>query len=181
MSENPVPSLLDTQHMDGYLERLAREISAACGHEEGLVLVGIRSRGLPLAWRLAKKLGNLLGKEVPVGSLDIALYRDDLTEKAGAPIIGPTEIPFSLRNRTVVLVDDVLFTGRTIRAALDALQDFGRPRRVLLAVLVDRGGRELPIQGDFVGLKLEIPRHQRVSVKIAEVDGVDGVFLETKA
>ena len=181
MSENPVPSLLDTQHMDGYLERLAREISAACGHEEGLVLVGIRSRGLPLAWRLAKKLGNLLGKEVPVGSLDIALYRDDLTEKAGAPIIGPTEIPFSLRNRTVVLVDDVLFTGRTIRAALDALQGFGRPRRVLLAVLVDRGGRELPIQGDFVGLKLEIPRHQRVSVKIAEVDGVDGVFLETRS
>ncbi|HQL49267.1 MAG TPA: phosphoribosyltransferase family protein, partial [Holophaga sp.] len=99
----------------------------------------------------------------------------------GAPIIGPTEIPFSLRNRTVVLVDDVLFTGRTIRAALDALQDFGRPRRVLLAVLVDRGGRELPIQGDFVGLKLEIPRHQRVSVKIAEVDGVDGVFLETRS
>jgi len=181
MSENPVPSLLDTQHMDGYLERLAREISAACGHEEGLVLVGIRSRGLPLAWRLAKKLGNLLGKEVPVGSLDIALYRDDLTEKAGAPIIGPTEIPFSLRNRTVVLVDDVLFTGRTIRAALDALQDFGRPRRVLLAVLVDRGGRELPIQGDFIGLKLEIPRHQRVSVKIAEVDGMDGVFLETRS
>ena len=181
MSPSQAPCLLDPRQMDAYLQRLSREIAAAFGHEEGLVLVGIRSRGLPLAWRLAKKLGNLLGKEVPVGSLDIALYRDDLTEKAGAPIIGPTEIPFSLRNRTVVLVDDVLFTGRTIRAALDALQDFGRPRRVLLAVLVDRGGRELPIQGDFVGLKLEIPRHQRVSVKIAEVDGVDGVFLETRS
>lgn len=181
MPDASAPCLLDAQHMEGYLQRLAREIAAAFGHEEGLVLVGIRSRGLPLAERLAAKLGEALAREVPVGILDISLYRDDLTEKAGAPIVRPTEIPFGLKDKTVVLVDDVLFTGRTIRAALDALQDYGRPLRVWLAVLVDRGGRELPIQADFVGLKLEIPRTQRVSVKVVEVDQVDGVFLESRS
>ncbi len=181
MPDVSMPCLLDAHHLGGYLDRLAREIAAAFGHEEGLVLIGIRSRGLPLAQRLARALSDRMGRDIPVGSLDISLYRDDLTEKAGAPIVGPTEIPFGLRNRTVVLVDDVLFTGRTVRAALDALQDFGRPRRVWLAVLVDRGGRELPIQADFTGLKLEIPRHQRVSVKVSEIDAVDGVFLETRS
>ena len=105
---------------------------------------------------------------------------DDLTEKAGSPIVRPTEIPFPLSGRTVVLVDDVLFTGRTVRAGLDALLDHGRPKRVWLAALVDRGGRELPIQADFVGLKLEIPSDQRVSVKVRELDNVDGVFLEAR-
>lgn len=181
MSPSQAPCLLDPRQMDAYLQRLSREIAAAFGHEEGLVLVGIRSRGLPLAERLSTKLGELLGREVPVGVLDITLYRDDLTEKTGSPIVRPTEIPFPLKGRVVVLVDDVLFTGRTVRAGMDALLDHGRPKRVWLAVLVDRGGRELPIQADFVGLKLEVPMNQRVSVCVQEVDGQDGVFLEGRS
>ncbi|MBS1767933.1 MAG: bifunctional pyr operon transcriptional regulator/uracil phosphoribosyltransferase PyrR, partial [Acidobacteria bacterium] len=117
----------------------------------------------------------------PVGALDITLYRDDLTEKAGAPIVRPTEIPFSLKEKTVLLVDDVLYTGRTIRSALDALLDHGRPRKVLLATLVDRGGRELPIQGDFTGATLSVEPGQRISVRLKEIDGEDGVYLEEKA
>lgn len=181
MTEANAPCLLDPQQLDAYLLRLAREIVAAFGHEESLVLVGIRSRGLPLAERLVAKIKDLTGREVPLGVLDITLYRDDLTELAGSPILKPTEMPFGLKGRTVVLVDDVLFTGRTVRCALDALQDHGRPKRVWLAVLVDRGGRELPIQGDFVGLKLEVPRTQRVSVKVMEIDQMDGVFLQSRS
>lgn len=171
-------NLLDAQQMEAYLLRLSREIAAAFGHDNTLVLLGIRTRGLPLAERLAAKLSDSLGREIPVGSLDITLYRDDLTELSGSPVLRSTDIPFGLKGRTVVLVDDVLFSGRTIRAALDALLDHGRPKRVWLAVLVDRGGRELPVQADFVGLKLEIPNDKRVSVKLAEIDQTDGVFLE---
>ncbi len=181
MNAPAAPCLLDAQQMDSYLSRLGREIAAEFGQEENLVLIGIRSRGLPLAERLALKLRETLGKEIPVGILDITLYRDDLTEKSGAPIIRPTEIPFSLKNRAVVLVDDVVFSGRTVRAGLDALLDHGRPKRVWYAVLVDRGGRELPIQPDFTGLKLEVSKQQRVSVKVREIDGEDGVFLEGRA
>lgn len=177
---HPVPCLLDAAQMDHTLGRLAREIAAVFGEEDSLVLVGIRSRGLPLAERLAPMLKGILGKEVPVGSLDISLYRDDLTELMGAPIVRPTEIPFGLKGKSVVLVDDVIFTGRTVRAALDALQDYGRPRRVWYSVLVDRGGRELPIQPDFTGLKLELPLNQRVSVRVQEIDQVDGVFIQTQ-
>lgn len=181
MTDAHAPCLLDAQQMDAYLLRVSREIAAAFGHDENLVLVGIRSRGLPLAERLGAKLNTILNRDVPIGILDISLYRDDLTEMAGSPIVRPTEIPFRLKGKTVVLVDDVLFTGRTIRAALDALQDHGRPSRVWLAVLVDRGGRELPIQADFVGLKLEVPLNQRVSVRVVEIDKVDGVFLEGRS
>ncbi|MBP1626549.1 MAG: transcriptional regulator [Holophagaceae bacterium] len=172
--------LLDAERMESHLQRLCREIAAAFGTDQSLALLGIRSRGLPLAERLAVKLSAILGQEVPVGVLDITLYRDDLSEGAGVPLVRPTEIPFSLKGRTVVLVDDVLFSGRTIRAALDALLDHGRPKRVWLAVLVDRGGRELPIQADFLGLKLDVADNQRVSVKVREIDGTDGVFLETR-
>lgn len=178
MTDVHAPCLLDAQQMEAYLLRISREITAAFGHDESLVLVGIRTRGLPLAERLAKKLSESLGREIPVGILDITLYRDDLTELAGSPILRSTEIPFALKGRTVVLVDDVLFSGRTIRAAMDALLDHGRPKRVWLAVLVDRGGRELPIQADFVGLKLEISNDKRVSVKLAEIDNMDGIFME---
>ncbi len=181
MPEATAPCLLDAKQMESFLQRLCREIAAAFGSDESLVLVGIRSRGLPLAERLAGMLRGTMAKEVPVGVLDITLYRDDLTEKAGSPIVRPTEIPFALTGRTVVLVDDVLFTGRTVRAGMDALLDHGRPKRVWLAVLVDRGGRELPIQADFVGLKLEVAWNQRVSVKVQEVDQVDGVFLEPRS
>jgi pyrimidine operon attenuation protein/uracil phosphoribosyltransferase len=175
------PCLLDAKQMETHLQRLCREIVAAFGDDGSLALLGIRTRGLNLAERLSAMLAHILQKEVPLGVLDITLYRDDLSELAGSPIVRPTEIPFSLKGRTVVLVDDVIFTGRTIRAAMDGLLDHGRPRRVWLAALVDRGGRELPIQPDFVGLKLDLPRDQRVSVKVEEVDGEDGVHIEARA
>lgn len=172
------PCPLDAAQMEATLQRLAGELSAH--GSEGLVLLGIRSRGLPLAERLGALLEKTLQKPVPVGALDITLYRDDLTEKVGTPLVRPTEIPFPLKDRTVVLVDDVLYTGRTIRAALDALLDFGRPKAVRLAVLVDRGGRELPIQADFVGLKVDVGPGQRVSVHVKELDGEDAVLLESR-
>ena len=178
----PGPCQLDASQMDATLRRMAGEIAARL-EGQPLVVLGIRSRGLPLAERLAAALPPTAGpggKTVPVGALDITLYRDDLTERAGSPIVRPTEIPFSLKDKTVVLVDDVLYTGRTIRAALDALLDHGRPQKVVLAVLVDRGGRELPIQGDFVGLRLDVAEGQRVSVKVRDLDGEDGVYLEEK-
>ena len=177
MIQSSAPCLIDAQQMEASVQRLAREIAAALGSDESLVLLGIRTRGLPLAERLAAQLRELLSKDVPVGVLDITLYRDDLIDHHGVPIVRPTEIPFALKGRTVVLVDDVLFSGRTIRAALDALLDHGRPKRVRLAALVDRGGRELPIQADFVGMKLEVPATQRVSVRVREIDQEDGVFL----
>jgi pyrimidine operon attenuation protein/uracil phosphoribosyltransferase len=154
---------------------------AAFGNNESLALLGIRTRGLHLAERLSTMLQDILRKEIPLGALDITLYRDDLSELTGSPIVRPTEIPFTLKDRTVVLVDDVIFTGRTIRAAMDALLDHGRPDRIWLAVLADRGGRQLPIQPDFMGLKLDVPLDRRVSVKVQEVDGVDGVFLEGRS
>jgi pyrimidine operon attenuation protein/uracil phosphoribosyltransferase len=180
MPDAQAPCLLDAKQMEIHLQRLCREIAAAFGDDETLALLGIRTRGLHLAERLAAMLEHVLQREIPLGVLDITLYRDDLSEMAGSPIVRPTEIPFSLKGRTVVMVDDVIFTGRTIRAALDALLDHGRPHRVWLAALVDRGGRELPIQADFMGLKLDVPLTQRVSVRVKEVDGDDCVLLETR-
>ena len=181
MSDIQAPCLLDARQVEVHLQRLCREIVAAFGNNESLALVGIRTRGLFLAQRLAAMLEHILQKEIPLGALDITLYRDDLSELAGSPIVRPTEIPFTLKDRTLVLVDDVLFTGRTIRAAMDALLDHGRPDRIWLAALVDRGGRQLPIQADFMGIKLDVPLTQRVSVKVQEVDAVDGVFLEARS
>jgi pyrimidine operon attenuation protein/uracil phosphoribosyltransferase len=169
---------LDAQQMDATLRQLARGILDNLGADANLVLLDIRSRGLPLAERMGLMLEELKGQTVPVGALDITLYRDDLTEKAGTPIVRPTEIPFSLKERVVLLVDDVIYTGRTVRAALDALLDHGRPRCVRLAVLVDRSGRELPIQPDFTGLKVAVKTTQRIAVHVKERDGDDGVFLE---
>ena len=172
---------LDATQMDEVLRRMAREIAARIPEDEPLVLLGIRTRGLPLAERLGFALAEEALRVAPVGALDITLYRDDLTEKAGAPIVRPTEIPFSLKGKTIVLVDDVLYSGRTIRSALDALLDHGRPRKVLLAALVDRGGRELPIQADFAGATLTVEPGQRVAVRLKEIDGEDGVYLESKS
>ena len=172
------PCPMDPSQVEATLQGLAADLRARVAPEEELVLLGIRSRGLPLAERLADRLGAGGGPRIPVGALDITLYRDDLTEMVGRPIVRPTEIPFTLKDRTVVLVDDVLYTGRTIRAALDALLDHGRPRRVMLLVLADRGGRELPIQADLAGIKVEVPRGHRVSVRLKEIDGVDAVTLE---
>ena len=171
---------LDAAQLDATLDRMSEDLAIRLGPDEPIAVLGIRSRGLPLAERLAARLSAATRHAVPMGALDITLYRDDLTEQAGAPIVRPTEIPFTLKERTVVLVDDVLYSGRTIRAALDALLDHGRPRKVLLAVLVDRGGRELPIQADVIGLTLKVEWGQRVSVKVKELDGEDGVFVEPK-
>lgn len=169
---------LDERQMEATVRRLAQELLDQVGPDTGIVLLGIRSRGLPLADRLGTLLREMSGGPVPVGALDITLYRDDLTEKAGMPIVRPTEIPFSLKDKVVVLVDDVVYTGRTIRAALDALLDHGRPHCVRLLALVDRGGRELPIQPDFTGLKVTVGPRQRIAVHVRERDGDDGVYLE---
>ncbi|NTV74091.1 MAG: bifunctional pyr operon transcriptional regulator/uracil phosphoribosyltransferase PyrR [Holophaga sp.] len=180
MPQANAPCLLDAKQMEVHLQRLCREISAVFGSDASIALLGIRTRGLYLAERLKAMLESNLQKEIPLGVLDIALYRDDLSELAGSPIVRPTEIPFSLKDRSVILVDDVLFTGRTIRAALDALLDHGRPKRVWLAVLVDRGGRELPIQAEFVGIKMDVAMTNRVSVHMKDVDGEDAVLLESR-
>ncbi len=172
------PCPMDPGQMEAALRRLAADLVARLQPEEEVVLLGIRSRGLPLAERLAILLRAATGAQVPVGSLDITLYRDDLTEMVGSPIVRPTEIPFTLKERTVVLVDDVLYTGRTVRAALDALLDHGRPHRVMLLVLADRSGRELPIQADLAGLRVEVPPGHRVAVKLKEIDGEDSVTVE---
>ena len=151
---------MNAQDIERAVRRLAREIAErarAAGAERELAIVGVRRGGVHLAERLRKELSRALGAEPPAGTLDIALYRDDLAEKGATPVIGPTDVTFPVQGKTIVLVDDVLYTGRTVRAALDELVDFGRPRRVWLAVLVDRGGRELPIAADFAGAKVEVP------------------------
>jgi pyrimidine operon attenuation protein/uracil phosphoribosyltransferase len=161
------------------LTRIAHEILERNRGVEELALVGIRTRGVPIAKRLAKAIQEINGHEVPTGALDITLYRDDLMRTAvGAqPVIRKTEIPFSIDDRRILLVDDVLYTGRTIRAALDALIEFGRPRVIQLVVLVDRGHRELPIKADYVGKNLPTSRTQSVQVHLMEIDGRDEVEI----
>ncbi len=171
--------LMDQSEIDRALDRIALEILEANHGTEDLVLVGIRTRGVYLAQRLAEKIQQREGIEIPVGILDITLYRDDLTAVGPQPIIRKTEIPFRITSMKVVLVDDVLYTGRTIRAALDALIDFGRPKTIQLAVLVDRGLRELPIREDYVGLKLTTTADESVKVMLEEVDGAEEVQLRT--
>jgi pyrimidine operon attenuation protein/uracil phosphoribosyltransferase len=161
------------------LERLTDEIMAKHRDLEELVLVGIRTGGAFLAQRLAAIMGRRTSRPVRVGVLDITLYRDDWTQLSHKPLVGKTELPGSIDDQEVVLVDDVLFTGRTVRAALDALIDYGRPRRIELAVLVDRGGRELPIQPDYVGRALELPPGQRVNVYLREMGRPDEVAIES--
>jgi pyrimidine operon attenuation protein/uracil phosphoribosyltransferase len=161
------------------LTRIAHEILERNRGVEELALVGIRTRGVPIAKRLAKAIHEINGHEVPTGALDITLYRDDLMRTAvGAqPVIRKTEIPFSIDDRRILLVDDVLYTGRTIRAALDALIEFGRPRVIQLVVLVDRGHRELPIKADYVGKNLPTSQTQSVQVHLMEIDGRDEVEI----
>ncbi|WP_043802004.1 bifunctional pyr operon transcriptional regulator/uracil phosphoribosyltransferase PyrR [Deinococcus gobiensis] len=173
----PKATILSGDEVRRALTRIAHEIVERNRGAEQLALIGIHTRGIPLAARLAAKLSELEGVEVPTGRLDITLYRDDLTEIAQQPIIRDTQVPFDLRNRRVVLVDDVLYTGRTVRAALDALIDLGRPESIQLAVLVDRGHRELPIRADYVGKNLPTARSEQVKVKLRESDGEDVVEL----
>ncbi|KQR27961.1 MULTISPECIES: bifunctional pyr operon transcriptional regulator/uracil phosphoribosyltransferase PyrR [Deinococcus] len=173
----PKATILSGDEVRRALTRIAHEIVERNRGAEQLALIGIHTRGIPLAARLAAKLSELEGVEVPTGRLDITLYRDDLTEIAQQPIIRDTQVPFDLRRRRVVLVDDVLYTGRTVRAALDALIDLGRPESIQLAVLVDRGHRELPIRADYVGKNLPTARSEQVKVKLQESDGEDVVEL----
>jgi pyrimidine operon attenuation protein / uracil phosphoribosyltransferase len=172
--------LMDAERLRRTLLRMAHEIVEKQPDVRSTVLVGIRTRGVPLAQRLAKMIAEAEGVLPPVGALDITLYRDDLTTIAAHPVIQGTDIPVSIDGRTVVLVDDVLYTGRTVRAALDELIDFGRPDRIRLAVLVDRGHRELPIRADHVGKTLTTRRDEVVQVRLRESDGDDRVVLLEK-
>jgi pyrimidine operon attenuation protein / uracil phosphoribosyltransferase len=158
------------------LARIAHEIVER-ERTDGLVLVGIADRGDHLALRLAREIATIEGGVIPVGVLDITFYRDDIGMTAEAPEVHETRIPFDITGRTVILVDDVLFTGRTIRAAMDALTDLGRARRIRLAVLVDRGHRELPIRPDYVGKNLPTARSERIQVELEETDGADRILL----
>jgi pyrimidine operon attenuation protein/uracil phosphoribosyltransferase len=169
--------ILDADDLRRALVRISHEIVERNEGTAGLVLVGVRSRGVPLAERLAHLIAEHEGMAVPVGSLDITFYRDDLTRLAHAPIVKRTDAMPEVSGKTVVLVDDVLYTGRTVRAALDAITDQGRPRAVRLAVVVDRGHRELPIRPDYVGKNLPTSHDEIVSVRLAETDGVDEVVI----
>jgi pyrimidine operon attenuation protein/uracil phosphoribosyltransferase len=170
--------ILDADDLRRALTRVAHEIVERNGGTQDLVLVGVRSRGVPLARRLAGLIEQHEGASLPVGSLDITFYRDDLTPLAHAPIVKRTDAMPEIGDRTVVLVDDVLFTGRTVRAALDALTDHGRPTAVRLAVVIDRGHRELPIRADHVGKNLPTARDDLVHVRLTEIDETDEVVLE---
>ncbi|HUK81606.1 MAG TPA: bifunctional pyr operon transcriptional regulator/uracil phosphoribosyltransferase PyrR [Verrucomicrobiae bacterium] len=169
---------MDAVAIERALSRVAHEIVERNPDEESLTLVGIRTRGVPLARRLAANIGSILGRAIATGELDITMHRDDLALRETLPRVGPSDISFDVNDRTLVLVDDVLFTGRTIRAALDELSDFGRPRRIQLAILVDRGHRELPIRPDFVGKNVPTALNERIRVRLVEVDGKDEVLLE---
>ena len=170
--------VLDETALDRALTRIAHEIVEQAGGVEDVALVGIKTRGVTLAARIATKIAAIEGRSPSVGALDITLYRDDLRLKAEQPRVRGTEIPFPIKGRTVVLVDDVLFTGRTIRAAMDALMDLGRPHIIRLAVLVDRGHRELPIRPDYIGKNLPTSRRETVAVMLREHDGVDRVVIQ---
>ena len=160
--------------------RLSHEIVEEARGAEGLVLVGLHTRGVPLAERMVEQIAGFEHASVPCGALDVSLHRDDLGRRGVRPALHRSEIPVGIADKDVVLVDDVLYTGRTIRAALDALIDFGRPRRILLAVLVDRGHRELPIRADFVGKNVPTRRDEEVQVLLRETDGRDAVLLLTR-
>jgi pyrimidine operon attenuation protein / uracil phosphoribosyltransferase len=169
--------ILNAAAMHRVLTRIAHEIAERNDDSQAVVLVGVQRGGVDLAQRLVSVLQGIWGHPVPVGTVDVAMHRDDLDQKL-APKVHPTVIPFDINNKTVVLVDDVLYSGRTTRAALDALNDFGRPRRVQLAVLIDRGHRELPVKADFVGKNVPTARNERVDVRLKEDCGEDVVYLE---
>ncbi|BCV20922.1 bifunctional pyr operon transcriptional regulator/uracil phosphoribosyltransferase PyrR [Moorella sp. Hama-1] len=169
--------IMDADKLRRTLTRIAHEILERNRGTENLVLIGIRRRGVPLAERLQRLIEEIEGVQVPLGILDITLYRDDLTTLSVQPVLHRTEIPFNINGKKVVLVDDVLFTGRTLRAALDALIDLGRPQNIQLAVVVDRGHRELPVRADYVGKNVPTSRKEEIAVQLVEIDGVDQVLI----
>lgn len=170
-------TLLDARALDRTLRRMADEILELNDGTNDLVIVGIQRRGVQLAARIVSSIAEREDGKVHSGALDITLYRDDLQTVGPRPVVGPTDIPVDVEGKVVVIVDDVLYTGRTIRAALDELADFGRPRRIALAVLIDRGGRELPIQPDVVGKVVTVPHGHRIDVLVKELDGKDAVIM----
>jgi pyrimidine operon attenuation protein/uracil phosphoribosyltransferase len=174
-------TVLDARAVDRTLRRMADEIVELTGGTDGVVLVGIQRRGVQLAERIAAAISDSEGVQLPRGALDITLYRDDLQTVGPRPVVGRTDLPWNLDRRQVVIVDDVLYTGRTVRAALDELADFGRPARIALAVLIDRGGRELPIHADVVGKRLDVPNGERVDVLLDEVDGQTAVVVTARS
>ena len=178
-----MPVVMDADRIGRSLVRIAHEIVERNRGVGELAVIGVRSRGVPLARRIAAALKKISGDDVPTGALDITLYRDDLMRQqvGPQPIVRRTEIPFSIDDRVIVLTDDVLYTGRTTRAALDALIDFGRPRAIQLMVLVDRGHRELPIKADYVGKNIPTSRRENVHVRLTELDGQDEVTVDSEA
>jgi pyrimidine operon attenuation protein/uracil phosphoribosyltransferase len=173
--------VLEARDIARILRRIASEIVERTGGSGGLGLVGIRTGGVPISLRIAEEIERTEGGEVPVGTVDITLYRDDAATALPDPKIGPSDIPFDVKERDVVLVDDVLHTGRTVRAAIDCLLDYGRPRRVWLAVVCDRGGRELPVSPDFVGRVLEVPEDELLDVVANGDDGDRAVIRHWRA
>ena len=173
--------IMDEAGIGRVLTRIAHEIVERNKGVQDLMLVGIRTRGVPLSQRLAERIAAIEGKIVPVGILDITLYRDDLSTIAEQPVVHETKLPSNINGKIVVLVDDVLFTGRTTRAALDALVDYGRPRQIQLAILIDRGHRELPIRADYVGKNVPTARREIVSVRLRDIDGEERVLIEEPA
>ena len=176
-----MPVVMDADRIGRTLTRIAHEIVERNKGTDDLALVGVRTRGVPIARRIARTLREITGQDIPTGSLDITLYRDDLMRHAVGPqpLVRKTDIQFSIDNRKILLVDDVLYTGRTTRTALDALIDYGRPKAIQLIVLVDRGHRELPIKADYVGKNLPTAPEESVQVRLLEIDGEDEVVLET--
>ncbi|MDD5730710.1 MAG: bifunctional pyr operon transcriptional regulator/uracil phosphoribosyltransferase PyrR [Candidatus Omnitrophica bacterium] len=172
--------ILDKEALSRSIMRIAHEILEKNKGAEDLCLVGIRNRGVYLAYRLAEYINVIEKKNIPVGALDITLYRDDLSLNLAQPVVHKTEIDFDITGKCVVLVDDVLYTGRTVRSALDALVDLGRPKSIQLAVLIDRGHRELPIRPDYVGKNIPTSLNETVEVRLAESDGVDEVVIVAK-
>lgn len=177
MNLNVKSKILDKEAIEKALGRIAHEIVEKLKSIEDVAIVGIKNRGAYLGERLAEKIKNITGSKVPVGALDITLYRDDLTQASEQPVVHATEIDFDIDGKTIILVDDVLFTGRTIRCALDALIDFGRPGQIQLAVLVDRGHRELPIRADYVGKNVPTSLKEVVEVRLETPDGKDEVVI----
>ncbi len=173
--------LMNEEDIRRALLRLSHQVLEKGVEVADLIIIGIQRRGVPLAERISKIIEELKGKKPGTGILDITLYRDDLTQIAYQPVVRSTHIPFSIDNKRVVLIDDVLYTGRTVRAAIDVLIDFGRPQKIELAVLVDRGHRELPIRADYVGKNVPTSSEERVEVKVREIDGRDEVLLLKKS
>ena len=173
----PKAQIMDKAAIDRALRRVAHEIVEKNQGTQGLVFIGIRRRGVPLAERLRDNVRDIEGKEVPLGVLDITLYRDDLTTRSDAPEVHRTEVPCSVQGRKIVLCDDVLYTGRTVRAAMDAIMDLGRPQAIQLAVLIDRGHRELPIRADYVGKNVPTSGREVIEVKFKEIDDTEDKVL----